>query len=435
MSTHPSTNLVNHNTLLQLQPGVTGMPVMILHFRKRRSQPKIRDILVHRVPGRDVNDPLDELIKERKVTNSSILSQLRNVFRAQHPPLAVQTFKQDKGYHQGILRIVLPDVSIPHSKQEGMPDDTDYVDYFDLDHTASITADNSPQFQEKVLEETEDYKIYTTKWGVTQKQWKHMASTPEFLEHTIRDADSWKIAKERMTPGKDRINWDHLKAHYKTWKEKGYWIKGHMFFGFDVTHSWVVGTERILMALAEDPEWCRDMFNHFLDVQIQLLDMVWDAGHEFDTIFWCDDMGYKYTQFFSLDMYRDLLKPVHKRAIEWAHAKGAKAHLHSCGDINPFVPELIEIGLDALNPLEVKAGMDPCHLKNAYGRDLVFHGGINAVLWDKPDQIKAEMESVIPVMKESGGYIFSSDHSVPSSVSLEDFRQITDLAKKLGSYA
>jgi len=66
-------------------------------------------------------------------------------------------------------------------------------------------------------------------------------------------------------------------------------------------------------------------------------------------------MGYKGTQLFSVDMYRELLKPYHKKAVEWAHSKGIKAHLHSCGDVNPIIPELIEIGVDALNPLEVKS--------------------------------------------------------------------------------
>jgi uroporphyrinogen decarboxylase len=98
------------------------------------------------------------------------------------------------------------------------------------------------------------------------------------------------------------------------------------------------------------------------------------------------------------------------------------------------VPELVEIGLDALNPLEVKAGMDPIALKQKFGDKLVFHGGINAVLWDKPELITAEMRRTVPVLKQNGGYIFSSDHSVPPTVSLEDFRHITGLAKTLGAY-
>ena len=67
--------------------------------------------------------------------------------------------------------------------------------------------------------------------------------------------------------------------------------------------------------MATDPEWVADMFNHFLDVEIALWEMVLAEGYRFDGIFWCDDMGYKGTQFFSLGMYRDLLKPAHARAI------------------------------------------------------------------------------------------------------------------------
>jgi len=145
-------------------------------------------------------------------------------------------------------------------------------------------------------------------------------------------------------------------------------------------------------------------------------------------------MGYKYHQFFSVNTYRELVKPAHQRAIDWAHAKGIKAHLHSCGDIRPLVPELIGIGLDALNPLEVKAGMDPIQLKKQYGDKLVLHGGINAVLWDKPQAIETEIRKVVPTLKQHGGYIFSSDHSVPDAVSLQDFRTITNLAKELGKY-
>lgn len=177
-----------------------------------------------------------------------------------------------------------------------------------------------------------------------------------------------------------------------------------------------------------------DMFNTYLDMCIALFDQVWKAGYHFDSIFWWDDMGYKNTQFFSLGIYRELLKPVHKRAIDWAHNHGIKAHLHSCGDIMPIVPELVEIGLDALNPLEVKAGMKPLELKRRFGSDLVFHGGVNAVLWDDKDAISEEIRRLIPEMKENGGYIFSSDHSIPNSVSLENMQAIIDLIKEIGRY-
>lgn len=318
--------------------------------------------------------------------------------------------------------------------REGMPEGVSYVDYFGLDKIARIRVDNSPRFEVKVLEETDRYRIITTKWGVTLREFKEDDSTPEFIDFTITDKDKWREAKERMTPSKDRVNWAYLKDNYSKWREEGYWIIGDFWFGFDVTHSWTVGTERLLIAMLEEPEWCSDMFNYYLDVNIALMDMVWDEGYTFDCIWWWDDMGFKNSQFFSPDTYRKLLKPAHRRAVEWAHNKGIRAQLHSCGDINPFIPEFIDIGLDALNPLEVKAGMDPVHLKARYGKNLVLHGGINAVLWDDREAIINEINRVVPILKESGGYIFASDHSIPNTVSLEDFRTIVDLVKKVGSY-
>jgi uroporphyrinogen decarboxylase len=340
--------------------------------------------------------------------------------------------------HQEADRIPITDspwgATIERWVREGMPKETSYVDYFGLDDFQAVAVDVSPRYEAKVLEETQEYVVYTSPYGVTMKSWKHAASTPEFLDFTIKTPADWRKAKARMTPTPDRLPLEHLRKEYPKWRERGSWIQAGFWFGFDITHSWTVGTERVLMALVEEPEWMSDMFNHFLDMNIALFDQVWDAGFTFDGIGWPDDMGYKYHQFFSIETYRELLKPVHKRAIDWAHARGIKAALHSCGDIRPLVPELIDIGLDALNPLEVKAGMNPVALKKQYGRNLVFQGGINAVLWDQKEKIEAEMKRTIPVMKEHGGYIFSSDHSVPSSVSLENFRYITDLAKKLGKY-
>jgi uroporphyrinogen decarboxylase len=110
------------------------------------------------------------------------------------------------------------------------------------------------------------------------------------------------------------------------------------------------------------------------------------------------------------------------------------AHLHSCGDVMTLVPDLMDIGIDGLNPLEVKAGMDSIDLKRRYGDRLTLHGGINAQIWDQTDVIMAEIDRLLPVLKENGGYIFSSDHSVPNSVSLDNFRRIVERAKRTGAY-
>jgi uroporphyrinogen decarboxylase len=100
----------------------------------------------------------------------------------------------------------------------------------------------------------------------------------------------------------------------------------------------------------------------------------------------------------------------------------------------PLLPEVVEVGFDALHPMEVKAGMDPAEVKARYGDRLVLHGGFNAVLWKDREAISAEMRRLLPVLKESGGYIFAADHSIPNDVSFENMKAIVGLAKELGEY-
>lgn len=319
-------------------------------------------------------------------------------------------------------------------RREGMPRDADFAEYFDLDLVVGVGGDISPRYEEKVIEETDDYIVRYDSWGTTAKNWKHASSTPHWMARTVVDRKSWAAAKSRMIMTRDRVDWNRLRDHYRIWREQGSWIQGGLWFGFDVTHARVVGTEQFLVWMAEDPALVSEIFNTELDCSLQLLGMIWNEGYTFDSVHWCDDMGYRNGTFFSVEMYREMLKPVQKRAIEWAHARGIVAHLHSCGNINAFVPELVEMGLDALNPLEVKAGMNPVHLKKTYGDRLVLHGGLNAMLWDHIDQIEAEIRTLLPILKQNGGYLFQEDHSIPDSVSLEDYRSILKLAKELGRY-
>lgn len=340
--------------------------------------------------------------------------------------------------HQEADRIPIMDTpwsgTLARWKREGMPENVDWRDFFEVDKVETIGVDISPRYEEKVLEETDRYRIITSPWGVTMKQFKKLDSTPEFLDFTVVDEETWENAKKRMTLDQGRINWNYLKNHYDKWIAEGRFLSAGFWFGFDVTHSWMTGTETLLIALVENPDWVRDMIQTYLDRCIALFDMIWDAGYVFDEIFWPDDMGYKGTAFFSAEMYREIVKPFHKKACEWAHKKGIYAHLHSCGDINALLPDILETGIDALNPLEVKAGMDPIALKQKYGDRVVLHGGLNAALWSEKEKITDEIRRIVPTMKQNGGYIFSSDHSIPNDVPLENFREIVETVKRYGKY-
>lgn len=319
-------------------------------------------------------------------------------------------------------------------KNEGMPKDADWREFFQVDKIQTIAVDISPRYEKKVMEETGDYEISTTEWGVTLKNFRVADSTPEFLDYRVNTPEKWEEAKARMTVSRDRIDWEYLKENYPLWQNDGRWIQGIFWFGFDVLHSWMAGTETVLIAMLENPAWFADMVNTFLDRTIAHFEMIWDAGYRFDSIFWFDDMGYKNRPFFSNAIYAELLEPAHRRAIDWAHNHGIKAHLHSCGYVMERVPQLAKIGLDALNPIEIKAGMDIRALKREYGNRLVLHGGTDALLLDKPAKVLPYIEEMLPVLKENGGYIFSSDHSIPNTVSLENYRAIVEAVKKFGAY-
>lgn len=319
-------------------------------------------------------------------------------------------------------------------RREGMPEGMDWCDYFDVDKLGIINIDISPRMPEITLEETDRYYIRTSPWGVTMKHFKEEDSTPEFLDFTITTQEAWDQAKKQMTLEDDRIPWEMLRLNYDKWRAEGRWIRAVFWFGFDVTHSWMMGTENTLIAMMEEPELVEDMFDTYLSRCETLFSRVWDAGYHFDEIFWYDDMGYKGTTFFSPNMYRSMLQPYHKRAVDWAHNRGIYAQLHSCGDVMTLLPDIVATGVDALNPLEVKAGMDAFKIKKEYGDRLVLHGGINAVLWNDKDAILEEIDRKVPVLKENGGFIFSSDHSIPNSVSLENMKAIVEEVKRVGRY-
>lgn len=324
--------------------------------------------------------------------------------------------------------------TVAHWRQEGLPENVSPQEYFGMDLVAGIGGDTSPRFPGGVVEETNEYVIVLTPWRAQVKNLKDQGSVPENIDFYLKSPEQWREFKPRLQPNRDRVDWDALTKNYAGWRANGCWITGNFYTGFDFFHSRAVGTERLLVAMIEQPEWVHDMFSTGIELALSNLESIWDEGYTFDAICWPDDMGYKQRPFFSLDMYREFIKPYHVRAIEWAHKRGIKAHLHSCGDINIFMQDLVDIGLDALNPLEVKAGMDPVQLKKQFGDKLVFKGGINALHYHDMDKLMADIDTVVPVMKENGGYIFSSDHSIPDDVSLQDFRRVVDRLKVVGAY-
>ena len=113
-----------------------------------------------------------------------------------------------------------------------------------------------------------------------------------------------------------------------------------------------------------------------------------------------------------------------------------KVLLHSCGNIANLIPFFIEEGIDCLEPLEVKSGMDLIYLKKKYGDEICLMGGIDVrvMALNNPKILENEIKEKITHAKEGGGYIYHSDHSVPNNISFQQYREVIKLVKKYGKY-
>ena len=128
--------------------------------------------------------------------------------------------------------------------------------------------------------------------------------------------------------------------------------------------------------------------------------------------------------------------PAHIETIAYAKAHGLPVIMHSCGYVEPLLPHMIEAGIDCLQVLEVKAGMDPVKLHRLYGDRICFMGGIDVRALYSNDRavIDRELEAKVPLMKQGYNFMLHSDHSIPSTVMYETYRYFIEKGLSLGQY-
>ena len=147
------------------------------------------------------------------------------------------------------------------------------------------------------------------------------------------------------------------------------------------------------------------------------------------------DVAYKNNMFFSPDFWRQHFKPWVKAIAEYAHSKGLMVIYHGCGDVSKILEDYIEIGIDAMNPLEAKAGLDAVQLRKEYGSRLGICGNSNMQVWETGDKdlVREEVLRKLNAAK-GGGYIFQSDHSVASNISGQTYDNIIKLVREHGTF-
>jgi uroporphyrinogen decarboxylase len=147
------------------------------------------------------------------------------------------------------------------------------------------------------------------------------------------------------------------------------------------------------------------------------------------------DVAYKKSTFMRPDYWREHYKPWVKAIADYAHAKGLDVIYHGCGNVHSIFQDYIDVGIDAYNPLEVKAGMDVIDLRRRYGHTMGFCGNSDMQVWETSDRqaIRREVLRKLNAAR-GGGYIFQSDHSVSSSVSGHTYDTIVKLVREYGGY-
>jgi len=164
---------------------------------------------------------------------------------------------------------------------------------------------------------------------------------------------------------------------------------------------------------------------------MEVMDRCLDEGITFDGFFLVEDLGTTRGMLISPDTWRDIHKPLVAELGAFLKERGIHFWMHSCGNTQAIFADLIECGLQAINPLEAKAGLDVCELKREYGDDLAFFGNIDVIAMAESRQaIGAEMRRKLEPFVQEGGYIYHSDHSVPHEVSYERYQYVMELVRE-----
>ena len=219
--------------------------------------------------------------------------------------------------HEEADRVPIQDspwaATIERWHKEGLPVTVNPAEYFDYE-IVRFGADTSPRYPVEVVEETDEYVIHTTPYGGLRRDHKDYSTTPGILDYPCKSREDWERIKERLTPSRDRVDWegkwlvgtaDDERGEESTLetgrrerrlglpgckraREQGKFTCYTASVGYDKSQSYVA-SERLLIAVATEPDWVRDMYETDADLVIQMYEVMKRGGFEFDGAwFSCD---------------------------------------------------------------------------------------------------------------------------------------------------
>jgi uroporphyrinogen decarboxylase len=228
--------------------------------------------------------------------------------------------------------------------------------------------------------------------------------------------------------------WDYSKVHATLLANRGKATQGHCRGFFEISH-FMRGMVEFLSDLALDPDFACALMDHVVDFLYERARRILEAGRGEFTIFeYNDDVAAQQALFISPAMWRTFIKPRVARFCDLIHRHGAKVRYHCCGTARAILPDLIEIGVDILTPVQpLAAGMDPFELKALFGRDITFHGGVDTqqlLPTATPEDVAWHTRRMIDVVGRDGGFILAGSHSIQADVPTENVIAMIEAAQK-----
>ncbi len=339
----------------------------------------------------------------------------------------------------------LPEVEIQLLHQAGQAAklDEDFLSLLKVD-TRFITVSKPESKGTAKLRDEGDYVAFTDSWGVGWRMPKKNGLYYDMYQHPLDGTDVDEKLKTYQWPDASRPSlFEGQKENAINIRQQGkLGSMGTFCAGHFEKFSWIRGFIDAYSDMILNPKLVGLMMDKITELKITYWQKaLGESGDYVDVAFEGDDVAGQNKLLISPKTYRQIVKPRHKElfaAIKKA-APHVKIFFHSCGAIRPLIPDLIEIGVDILNPVQINsAGMDPFELKKDFGKDLVFWGGgvdtQKVFSTGTPQEVRDDVKRNIEALAPGGGFVFNTVHNTQADVPPENFMAMWETLQEYGAY-
>jgi uroporphyrinogen decarboxylase len=275
--------------------------------------------------------------------------------------------------------------------------------------------------------------------------WSMPDDYPMYMDIThnpLADASLEDVARYPFPNGKDPSRFRGVRQEVMDLRNNTDYAISTGIGGVIYETCWYMrGLEKWYMDMLENTAFCEALLDGVMHFWIDYYSgFMKEIGDIIDIVMIGDDLTGQTGPLFSPDFYRQVVKPRQKQLVQ--HIKSltdAKIWYHTCGSCLEYIPDLIDNGVDLLNPVQINsAGMDPHVLKEAHGDKIVFWGGgidsQHVLPFADPEKIKAEVKTNVETFKPGGGYVFNNVHNIQAGVPPENIIAMYEAAFEYGFY-